>query len=182
MSIVTKTGDLGTTGLMYNRRVSKADPRVEAYGSVDELNACLGLAKATTTDSCVLEKITLIQKDLVILMGELATLPVDNERYLKGGFSVVSPALAAKLDEWVREVEARNPSFKGWATPGATLHAAALDMARTSCRRAERRVCSMSLPSEPSNPAIIVYLNRLSDLLWLMAREAEGDRKAREPG
>ncbi len=175
MSIATKTGDHGTTGLMYNRRVSKADARVEAYGSVDELNASLGLAKATSTGSLGFEKITQIQRDLVILMGELATLPVDLERYMKGGFSVVSPALTAKLDEWVREVEARNPSFKGWATPGATLHAASLDLARTSCRRAERRVCTMSLPpSEPTNPEIIVYLNRLSDLLWLMAREAEG--------
>ncbi len=182
MSIATKTGDQGTTGLMFNRRVSKSDPRVEAYGSVDELNASLGLAKATSTDRRVHERITRIQQDLVILMGELATLPVDLERYLKGGFSVVSPALTAKLDEWVCEVEARNPSFKGWATPGATLHAATLDMARTSCRRAERRVCSMSQPSEPSNPEIIVYLNRLSDLLWLMAREAEGEREVGEPG
>lgn len=174
MTIATKTGDQGVTGLMFNRRVSKTDPRVEAYGSVDELNASLGLAKATSTDPCVRERITRIQEDLVILMGELATLPEDLERYSKGGYSVVSPTLTARLDEWVREVESRNPSYKGWATPGGTMHAASLDMARTTCRRAERRVCSMSQPSEPSNPEIIVYLNRLSDLLWLMAREAEG--------
>ncbi len=182
MSIATKTGDEGTTGLMYNRRVSKADPRVEAYGSVDELNAALGLVKATSTNPLTIQRITQIQRDLVILMGELATLPTDLERYLKAGFSVVSPSLAAKLDEWVIEVEARNPCFKGWATPGATLHAASLDLSRTACRRAERRVCLISTPLEPANPEIIIYLNRLSDLLWLMAREAEGDSIPPSPG
>ncbi len=174
MSIATKTGDSGTTGLMYNRRVSKADPRVEAYGCVDELNSSLGLAKATSSDSSVVERVTRIQRDLVILMGELATLPADLERYITGGFSIVTPALAEKLDQWVQEAEARQPSFKGWATPGATLNAAALDVARTVCRRAERRVCAMSGSGEAVNPEIIVYLNRLADFLWLLAREAEG--------
>ena len=88
MSIVTKTGDKGTTGLMYNRRISKCHPRVEAYGAVDELDAAIGLARATATHNFLRENLLPIQKDLVILMGELATLGEDLPRYLKDGFSV----------------------------------------------------------------------------------------------
>ncbi len=173
MSIATKTGDNGTTGLMYNRRVAKTHARVEAYGTVDELNAALGLAKATANEPGVKDRLVEVQKDLVVLMGELATLPSDLERYSKDGFSRVTPELSAKLDVWVREIEARNPSFKGWATPGATVHAAALDVARTTCRRSERKVCALQEANELANSEIIIFLNRLSDLLWLMAREAE---------
>ena len=174
MSIATKTGDAGTTALMYNRRVSKTHPRVEAYGCVDELNAALGYARATAegASSCSPE-LLIIQKTLVALMGELATGVEDLERYVKSGLPRLTPDDTAKLDAWVRQVEARNVSFQGWATPGATLHAAALDLARTVCRRAERRVCALLENSELRNTEIIVYLNRLSDVLWLFARAAE---------
>ena len=173
MSIATKTGDGGTTGLMYNRRVSKCHPRVEAYGSVDELNAALGVARASATQDFVRDHLLLVQKDLVILMGELATLPEDLPRYLKDGFQVVGPDMATKLDALVREVEAQNVSFKGWATPGATKSSGALDMARTICRRAERQVCALQESGQLQNPEIIIYLNRLSDALWLLARWVE---------
>jgi cob(I)alamin adenosyltransferase len=172
MSIATKTGDNGTTGLMYNRRVSKCHPRVEAYGAVDELNTALGLARATAPAGLGPELLAL-QKELVIVMGELATQPDDLPRYVKDGFSVVSAEMTARLDAIVAGIEARNISFKGWATPGATLHAAALDLSRTACRRAERRVCALQEAGQLQNPEIIVYLNRLSDALWLMARRAE---------
>ena len=173
MSIVTRTGDQGTTALMYGRRVPKNHPRVEAYGTVDELNAALGLARATAGQDLVRENLLTIQKDLVVLMGELAVLPEDLSRYVKDGYSVVAPEMTAKLDALVREIEAQNISFKGWATPGATIAAATLDVARTVCRRAERRVCALQESGELKNAEIIVYLNRLSDLLWLMARRAE---------
>jgi cob(I)alamin adenosyltransferase len=173
MSIATKTGDRGDTGLMYNRRVSKCHPRVEAYGAVDELNAALGLARVSATNPAANSRLEGIQKDLVILMGELATQAEDLPRYVKDGFSVVTGDLTAKLDLIVREIEARNVSFKGWATPGANLAAAALDVARTACRRAERRVCALHEAGQLHNGEIIVYLNRLSDALWLMARAAE---------
>lgn len=173
MSIVTKNGDSGTTGLMYNRRVSKCHPRVEAYGAVDELNAALGAARATATQDSVRETLLTIQKDLVTLMGELATAVDDLPRYVRDGFSLVTPELTAKLDARVKEVESQQISFKGWATPGATLHAALLDLARTTCRRAERRVCALHETGELKNPEIIIYLNRLSDLLWLLARWVE---------
>lgn len=177
MSIATKTGDSGTTGLMYNRRVSKCHPRVEAYGSVDELNAALGMARATGRDAFVCDALLLVQKDLVLLMGELATEVGDLMRYQKDGYEVVGPALTAKLDGLVGEIEGRKISFKGWATPGASEHAAALDLARTTCRRAERRVCALQEAGQLQNSEIIIYLNRLSDVLWLLARWVETQKE-----
>ena len=173
MSIVTKTGDDGNTALMYGRRVPKNHPRVETYGTVDELNAALGLARATAKDNFISDPLPTIQNDLVTLMGELAVASEDLPRYVKDGYSVVAPAMTVKLDALVREVEAQSVSFKGWATPGATLNSAALDMARTVCRRAERRADALKEAGELKNTEIIVYLNRLSDLLWLMARQVE---------
>jgi cob(I)alamin adenosyltransferase len=176
MSIATKTGDQGTTGLMFNRRVSKAHPRVEAYGCVDELNAAIGLARATGEQDFIRENLLAIQKELVILMGELATAVDDLPRYVQGGFSLVTPEMVTKLDKLVAEIEAQKITFKGWATPGATVHSAALDVARTVCRRAERRVCSLHESDQLNNPQIIIFLNRLADLLWLMARKVETDK------
>ena len=173
MGIVTKTGDKGTTGLMYNRRVSKCHPRVEAYGCVDELNAALGLARATAEHDFVRDNLVAIQKDLIVLMGELATAVDDLPRYVADAFSLVTPELTAKLDKLAQEIEARSITFKGWATPGASIHSAALDLARTTCRRAERRVCELQESDQLQNPEIIVYLNRLADLLWLVARWVE---------
>lgn len=180
MSIVTKTGDSGTTALMYGRRVPKNHSRVEAVGAVDELNAALGLARATAADAFISENILSIQKNLVTLMGELGVLPEDLPRYTKDGFSLVTSDMTAKLEELVAEIEAQNISFKGWATPGANQNAAALDVARTVCRRAERRVCDINEAGELKNPEIIIYLNRLADLLWLFARWVE--RKERIDG
>ena len=173
MSIATKTGDDGTTALMYGRRVPKTHPRVEAYGAVDELNAALGLARATATEGFVGDNLLAIQKDLIVLMGELCVQPEDLPRYVKDGHSLVTPAMTATLDALVREIEAQNVNFKGWATPGATPPSAALDLARTICRRAERRVCGLKETGELKNAEIIIYLNRLGDLLWLFARWVE---------
>ena len=178
MSIATRTGDLGTTGLMYNRRVSKCHPRVEAYGTVDELNAAIGMARATAEHDYVCEHLLAIQKDLVILMGELATGVDDLPRYVKDGYSLVTPALTVKLDRLVREIEAQEITYKGWATPGATASSAALDLARTIARRAERRVCALHEANQLQNAEIIIYFNRLSDLLWLFARWVETKRDA----
>jgi cob(I)alamin adenosyltransferase len=181
MSIVTKTGDQGSTALMYNRRVSKCHPRVEAYGAVDELNAALGLASATTRHDFVREHIVRIQKDLVVLMGELATAIDDLPRYVQDGFSRVKNEMTAKLEAVIKTIEAQNISFRGWATPGANLPSATLDFARTVCRRAERRVCALQDSNQLDNPEIIIYLNRLSDLLWLLARwtESQADDSVR---
>jgi cob(I)alamin adenosyltransferase len=173
MSIATRTGDSGTTGLMYNRRVPKSHPRVEAYGSVDELNAALGMARATADDAFVSDNLLAIQKDLVTLMGELATAKEDLDRYAKDGYTLVTPDLTAKLDALVVAIERQSVTFKGWATPGMTVNSAALDVARTACRRAERRVFELFEAGETQNAEILVFLNRLSDLLWLFARWVE---------
>jgi len=114
-----------------------------------------------------------VQKDLVILMGELATQPEDLERYLKDGYQVLTSERTVTLDTLVKQLEANPISFKGWATPGATPVSAALDTARTTCRRAERRVCALQEAGALSNAELIIYLNRLSDVLWLMARWVE---------
>ena len=173
MSIVTKTGDAGTTGLMYGRRVPKNHPRVEACGAIDELNAALGLARATAEFDFIRGQLFWIQKSLVDVMGEVGVLTEDLPRYAKDGYTLISPELTAKLEKLVREIEAQNVSFKGWATPGANVHSAALDMARTICRRAERRVCALQEADQLQNAEIIIYLNRLADLLWLFARWVE---------
>jgi cob(I)alamin adenosyltransferase len=173
MSIVTRTGDKGLTALMYGRRVSKCHPRVEAYGCVDELNTTLGLARASAEQDFLRENLLVIQRDLVTLMGELATAVDDLPRYVKDGYTLVTSQMTHKLDALVKEIEAQSVSFKGWATPGACLNSATLDMARTVCRRAERRVCALQEADQLQNSEIIIYLNRLADLLWLMARWVE---------
>jgi cob(I)alamin adenosyltransferase len=173
MSIATKTGDTGTTALMYGRRVSKTDPRVEAYGTVDELNAAIGVARSACNDKWTAGKLVEIQKELVILMGELAVADEDRERYKKQGYKFVTAGMVDRIGELVAEVEKQQSKFDGWATPGGTSAAAAFDVARTVCRRAERRVVALGEERRKFNPEVVKYLNRFADLLWLMARNAE---------
>lgn len=168
------TGDAGTTALMFGRRVSKSDLRVEAYGTVDELNAALGMARALTAETRITEPVAVIQQELVTLMGELAVADEDAERYLGGSHEPVAAVMVERLGLLVTDIEKNcRVSFKHWATPGATPAAAAFDLARTVCRRAERRVVEVREKSGNINPEIIRYLNRLSDLCWLYARWLE---------
>ena len=173
MSIATKTGDDGTTGLIYGRRVPKNHPRIEACGTLDELNSVLGLARATAMEIFVRENLFWIQKCLVDVMGEVGVLTEDLPRYVQDGFKLVTPELTAKLDALIKEIERQEVSFKGWATPGATPHSAELDLARSGCRRAERRVFDLQSAGDLKNAEILIFLNRLSDLLWLLARRVE---------
>ena len=121
----------------------------------------------------------LMPQALVTLMGELATQPGDLPRYAKDGFALVTPELTAQLDRVAREIEAQKITFKGWATPGANLTSATLDVARTACRRAERRVCALQESNQLQNSEIIIFLNRMSDALWLLARWAESIREVK---
>jgi cob(I)alamin adenosyltransferase len=175
MSIVTKRGDDGQSDLLFGKRTAKTDPRFEAVGAVDELNAALGVARAAASDRTADAIIDRLQEKLVGLMGELAVLPEDARRYAESDFPSLSDEEVQDLEREAAAVEAEGISFKGWARPGANgnLAGAHLDLARTVCRRAERRV--LALGSGVSNPAIAHFLNRASDLLWLLARKTEKD-------
>ncbi len=174
MSIVTKTGDQGETSLMYGRRVSKNDPRVDVYGAVDELNAALGLARSLVKENFVSDQVLAVQKDLIIVMGELATLSQDLERYVKDGFKLTTTAMVDRIGAVIVDLEKDKSLYpKDWVIPGANPGSAALDLARTVCRRAERRVATSMAETEKFNAEILRYLNRLSDLCWLLARYAE---------
>ncbi len=178
MSIATKTGDNGTTALMYGRRVSKMDARVDAYGEVDELNAALGMARASVQVPFITEPILAIQKELVIVMGEMAVAHEDRERYLTSGHQFVTAQMVDGITALIDDLEKNHKiSFKHWATPGGTIGSAALDVARTVCRRAERKAVALAENCDWFNPEIIRYLNRLSDLCWLYARYIETQRE-----
>jgi cob(I)alamin adenosyltransferase len=176
MSISTKTGDDGTSALLFNRRVPKTDLRIEAYGTVDELNAALGLARASIGPGDLNNQIVEIQKELVLLMGELALLDEDRPKYETRGHRCIDSADVDRLTAAVHNLE-KTITFADWATPGANPTSAAFDFARTVCRRAERRVLTLNggdLKNAASiNPEIIRYLNRLSDLCWIWARQAD---------
>ena len=150
---------------MYGRRVPKFHPRIEACGAIDELNAALGLARASAADEFLTECLSPVQKELITLMGEVATATDDLDRYRKDGFERVSVAMTAAIEKRIAELESGLGSFKGWATPGDNPPAAALDLARCICRRAERRVAELQQAGEIQNPQVLIYLNRLAD--WL---------------
>jgi cob(I)alamin adenosyltransferase len=172
-SIATRTGDDGTTSLLYGQRVPKDHPQVEAVGALDELNAALGLAKASRPPGDDPGELPLVQQDLVAIMGEVACHESDADRHAASTFVRIDAAALARVDAAVAAVEARSPKFDGWATPGANLHAAALDLARTAARRAERRLVALAAHGRHLRPLLLQYINRVSDLLWLLAREAE---------
>jgi len=178
-SIATRTGDDGTTSLLYGQRVPKDHPQIEAVGAIDEFNAALGVARSAVTDAGRRAELERIQTDLVALMGELACAEGDAARFAASKFPKIGGVELARLDAAVAALEARNLKFDGWATPGANPPAAALDIARTIARRAERRLTALPAHGKKVRPLLRQYLNRASDLLWLMAREAEADHPGR---
>jgi cob(I)alamin adenosyltransferase len=146
---------------------------VDAVGVLDELNAAIGFAKATRPANVSEMDLEQIQRDLVALMGELSCAESDSDRYRDSKFAKVGETELGRINSAVAAIETRQPKFDGWATPGANLHAAALDLARTTARRAERHLTSLPLHGRTVRPVLSKYINRLSDFLWLMAREAE---------
>jgi len=166
MKIYTKTGDAGDTRLFDNTRVSKADPRVDAYGEVDELNACLGAAIAAGVGPDVAAALESIQKDLFALGARLAD-PSSRiaDRVTK---AAVTDADVERLEQTIDRLDAEVPPLRHFILPGGSPGGALLHLARTVCRRAERRV--IGLGTNAVEPVLIVYLNRLSDLLFVMAR------------
>ena len=174
MKVYTGTGDDGTTGLFYGGRVAKDAAAPRAYGDVDELQAFLGLARAGATDLAELhELLTGLCRDLWVLMAELATLP-ENHHKLEDGVTRVTTEMATALESTIDQLSERFEPPTEFVVPGQNQLAALLDVARTVARRAERSAIGVVAPSSP--PA--VYLNRLSDLLWTMARWHEGQSLA----
>jgi cob(I)alamin adenosyltransferase len=165
MKIYTRTGDAGQTSLFDKTRVSKADSRVDAYGEVDELNAWLGFVRAAGLDEDLDEPIVRIQRDLFALGAQLAD-PRDKiaERVTKASLGDEDVARLEALIDWL---ETELPPLKRFILPGGSPVGAALHLARTVCRRAERRIIALD---PPVDPVLIRYVNRLSDLLFVLAR------------
>lgn len=169
--IYTRTGDSGDTGLFGGQRVRKDDVRVEACGTVDELNAVLGVALSVSQDSDLARLITHIQHDLFGLGSDLATPETAGEKHGRTAIERVSAEMVSVLESEIDRLESEMSPLSRFILPGGCALAANLHHSRTVCRRAERR-CVRVLISETANPNIIRYLNRLSDLLFVMARAA----------
>jgi cob(I)alamin adenosyltransferase len=166
VKIYTKTGDAGETSLFDQTRVLKSDARVDAYGEVDEMNAALGVARAAGLDAEIAAIVEELQKDLFALGARLADPSARiAPRVTK---AAIGDAQIARLEQTIDRLEQELPPLKRFILPGGTPAGAALHLARTICRRAERRV--VALGSDAVERAVIVYLNRLSDLLFVMAR------------
>ena len=168
MSIATKTGDAGSTGLAGGVRISKADLRVEAYGAVDELNSSLGFARSICTNSEVAGWTEEIQKTLFRVGGSLATAPE-----AKKGKPITLAEEVEHLTQLVYKIESTEGILADWSLPGAHRESAAYEIARTVCRRAERASVRLLESGEEVSAEVLAYLNRLSDLIWLFGRLIE---------
>lgn len=184
MKIYTRTGDAGDTALFGGGRVSKDHHRVSAYGTVDELNAAVGMAVSAVADAEVRERLGQVQHDLFALGATLATVPAHEDRPRPKGVPELPLGRVAEMEGWMDAADAELPPLRAFILPGGTPGAAALHFARTVCRRAERAVVHLAT-LEPVEEGIVVYLNRLSDLLFTFARvenhrAGEGDTEWRK--
>ena len=171
MSIATKRGDGGQTGLAGGIRVSKTHPRVECYGTIDELISQMGFARSICPEEDIRDKVKAIQRELYKVGSALATPPESKKTP-----PVVSAEMVDALEAEVHRIEAEPGVLGDWSIPGETPDGAALDVARTVCRRAERLATGLMETGVIGNPHVLAYLNRLSDLLWLFGRQIEARR------
>jgi cob(I)alamin adenosyltransferase len=168
MSIATKRGDSGQTGLPGGVRVSKADRRVECYGTIDELISQIGFARSICADAEVAAALKAIQRELFKVGSAIGTVPESRKPAPE-----ITAAMIGALDDHVARIESVEGILGDWSLPGELPSASAIDVARTVCRRAERLAVGLSEAGAISNPQILVYLNRLSDVLWLFGRLLE---------
>jgi len=175
VKIYTRTGDSGDTALFDGTRVRKSDARVAAYGDVDELNAWLGLVRAEGVESNLCDMLVQIQRDLFAIGARLA----DPSHRIADRVSkaAVSREDVARLENWIDTLEAELPPLRRFIVPGGSIAGASLHVARTTCRRAERAI--VALDADSLEPELLIYVNRLSDLLFVMARSA--NHRAAEP-
>jgi cob(I)alamin adenosyltransferase len=177
--IYTKTGDDGTTGLLYGGRLEKDDPVVEAYGAVDETVAHLGLARALSKNQDIRAILLEVQRDLFVVGADLATNPGQRAK-LRPEMSLVTGGMVEAIERTIDQAVAEHPLPQEFIVPGANAASAALDLGRTAARRAERRAVHLG---GSANPEAVRYLNRLSDLLFVLARwEAGGDEEPSRRG
>jgi cob(I)alamin adenosyltransferase len=179
MKIYTKKGDDGTTGLLYGGRVPKDDVRTNVYGTLDETVSALGLARAGGLAPRVEEIVIRIQREMFIVGAQLAT-SHENQAKLQEGISKVSPDMALQAEREIDELIEQHPLPNEFILPGETMGSAGLDVARSTVRRAERQAVAMNRESMVPDPEILRYLNRVSDLLFVLARfhEAEEGKRA----
>lgn len=178
MRIYTRKGDDGTTGLLFGGRVRKDDPRIELNGAADEAQAALGLARAEAAPGSELDELLVsLERDLWVLMAEVATAP-DNRHKLKPGSTLVTEDMVRALEERIDAIGARSEMPTEFVVPGQGRAAAALDMARTVVRRAERLALALMAgpgSTDGATSQVVPYLNRLSDLCWMLARWQESE-------
>lgn len=166
MKIYTRSGDAGSTGLFGGPRVSKDDERIEAYGTVDELNAAIGVARAAGLSGQVDSHLAQIQHDLFAVGAELAT-PDPDDHQLR----IISPLHAERLEAWIDQYEQGLPELKNFILPAGDSGSTALHLARAICRRGERRVVTLMRQEDSRISAdLVIYLNRLGDLLFVLTR------------
>jgi len=175
--IYTKTGDDGTTGLLYGGRVPKDDLVTEAYGTTDEAVAAIGLARAMTTSEPMAVDLLALQRELFVVGADLATNPRERGK-LEAGVSLVTDDMVRRLEQRIDALVDERPLPQVFIVPGANPSSAALDLARSIVRRAERAVVRLESAQREVNPAVRRYLNRLSDLLFVLARWEAGDAEA----
>jgi len=179
MSIATRTGDKGTTSLLHGQRVPKDHPQIEAVGAFDELNVEIGAARLAAADPATRDLLAGVQGRLVALMGEIACAQENATAHARSRFARLSEKDLRCLDEFLAALEAKGVSTDGWATPGANPVALAFDRARVAARRAERRLAALKAAGRAARPVVFQWTNRLSDILWLLARKAEARPAAR---
>jgi cob(I)alamin adenosyltransferase len=176
MSIITGRGDTGETDLLFGKRIAKTSLRIDALGCVDELNAALGVARASGANPDWIALIDALQEKLIGLMGQLATLPEDDARYRETKFPLITEADVEWVTAEAHRYESVGIRFTGWARPGAEgcLARANVDFARSVARRAERAILALHESGETVPKSVCLFFNRLADLLWILARVDHG--------
>ena len=175
MKIYTKQGDDGTTGLLYGGRVAKDDPRTAVYGTLDEVVSALGLARAAGLVPRVEEIVVRIQREMFVAGAQLATAE-DNQGKLTPGVSKIVPEMTVQAEQEIDALLEEHPLPQEFILPGALLSSAGLDVARSTVRRAERQAVTLDKAGAVPDPEILRYLNRVSDLLFALARYEEAER------
>ena len=169
MRLYTRKGDTVETRLLFGGRVSKTDPRCEAYGTTDEAVSAMGMARALSQDQRVKEILLQVQREMFTVGAELAT-AADQYQHLRDNFAVVSPEMVDRLEGLIDEIDAQIELPNAFIVPGASAASGALDMARSLLRTGERRVVELQERDMLGNPEVLRYLNRLADLLFILAR------------